>query len=115
MKDIDRLRAKLDEAGIPYESYKEPLKPWEIKILSSFYVDGMEEEYSRNQIIYGRIDENTWKLDAIDQFGSYGHREGLIEVWGQLGMDSNGDPLVMTADEVFEIIYNDWVGEKKNV
>lgn len=66
--------------------------------------------YSRNQIIYGRNGKN-WKIDGICQYGSYGAAEGLIETYGPLGCDKYGDPRILTAQEVFDIIKEDWTSD----
>ena len=64
---------------------------------------GEAGRYMRNQIIYYRPD-GTRVFDCILQSGSYGCREGLLETYGELGVDEEGNPMVMTAEEAFEII-----------
>jgi hypothetical protein len=54
------------------------------------------------------MEDGNCKLDGICQLGSYGCAKGLIETYGELGTDAEGDPLVLTADEVFQIIKEDW-------
>lgn len=107
--ELDKLRAMLDKAGIPYESYQREW-PEEARTVPELFSGN--ERFVHNQIIYGRIDEITWKLDGICQSGSYGARQGLIETYGKLGTDAEGDPLVLRADDVFQIIKEDW--EKKD-
>ena len=103
MNVMDRLREMLDAAGIPYESYIEKLKD---KILP---IECEADKYMRNQIVYGR-NKNTmwWKLDAIFQIGSYGRTENKVETYGELGIDEDGEPMVMTVEEAFKIIADDF-------
>lgn len=101
MNEIDKLRHMLDEAHIPYESI---IEEFDIGFIP--YVECKADNYRRNQIIYGRT-SNSWKLDAIWQYGSYGRKEGLLETYGELG-SKDGDPMVMNALEAFRIISEDW-------
>lgn len=113
--ELDKLRAMLDKAQIPYESIKEE---WSKEIIETFpdYYKG-NKRFIRNQVIYGVFsDLHRWKLDGICQMGSYGAEEGLIETYGELGVDEEGDPLVLRAEDVFQIIEEDWKrtkGEEK--
>ncbi len=110
--ELDKLRAMLDEAEIPYDSIQEE---WEDSIKASFpdYYKG-NNRFKRNQIIYGAApDLHKWRLDGVCQMGSYGAEQGLIETYGSLGTDAEGDPLVLRAEDVFEIIKED--REQKNV
>jgi len=102
MNEIDELRHMLDEANIPYES---SIKEYDDEFIS--YMGCEADRYLRNQIIYGRTSDTTWKLDAIWQYGSYGREEGLLETYGELGTE-DGDPMVMDAEEAFRIISEDW-------
>ena len=110
--ELDKLRAMLDEANIPYESTM-ILVPELLKERHLDYYSG-NNRFVRNQIIYDPDPErpNSWKFDAICQLGSYGSAQGLLETFGELGTDAEGDPLVMTAEEAFYIIEEDW--ENKN-
>ena len=103
MSVIDKLRKMLDTAGIPYESRIEMNE----NILQPIVCEA--DKYIRNQIIYGR-DKNTmwWKFDAIYQWGSYGKTENKVETYGELGIDEDGEPMVMTAEEAFKIIADDF-------
>ena len=109
--ELDKLRWMLELAEIPYESYKEEWADYVININKDYYSGN--NRFFKNQIIYGihPDDAHSWELDGICQLGSYGANEGLIETYGPLGTDAEGDPLVLTADEVFQIIKEDW--EKK--
>ena len=107
MNELDKLRKMLDDAKIPYESYQ---KIWDD--MPPYNTDGEVGKYARNQVKYGVYDRQ-WKLDGICQWGSYGAEEGLIETYGPLGVDENGEPMVMTAQEVFDIIKADWEKENK--
>lgn len=105
--ELDKLRAMLDEADIPYDSMQEEWSD-EIKAVVPDYYTG-NNRFMRNQVIYGAApDLHDWKLDGICQMGSYGAAQGLIETYGPLGTDAEGDPLVLTAEDVFQIIVDDW-------
>lgn len=107
MNELDKLRKMLDDAKIPYENYQE--LHWSPELVRY----GEAGRWSRNQIVYGRNgdDPQFWKFDAIFQFGSYGCGHGLIECWGELGSDNDGEPRVMTAEEAFAIIFKDYTEE----
>lgn len=113
MNELDKLRKMLDDTNIPYESFVELVedKKWMDAKYKKHLLEryGEAGKYLRNQIIYGRYGKlNDWKLDGICQQGSYGAKDGLIETYGDLGVGSYGDPMVLTAQEVFEIIKNDY-------
>lgn len=106
--EIDKLRYMLKSAGIPFESYKEGHNAYTLQYLR---VRCKADQYTRNQIIYGRQKSGYgWKLDAIWQYGSYGREEGLLELWGSM---IEGDPVIATAQEAFELIRKDWEKTKK--
>lgn len=105
MNALDKLRKMLNEAKIPYESYQEE---WSDKWQYAW--DKSEgAQWQRNQIIYGRYDnKHEWKFDAIFQYGSWGREDNLVETYGDLGTDEDGNPRVMSAEEAFSIIKEDW-------
>lgn len=98
---IDELRQMLTAAGIPFESYKEGHNAFMLQYL---HTTCPADQYSRNQIIYGRHGDG-WKLDAIWQYGAYGRKEGLVEIWGDM---VKGEPKTVTPAEAFEMIKTDW-------
>lgn len=108
--ELDKLRAMLDEAQIPYESYKREWSP-EATVNTPELFAG-NERFVHNQVLYGKISLVEWKIEALCEYGSYGAKYGLIETSGLLGTDAEGDPLVLHADDVFQIIKEDW--EKTN-
>lgn len=114
MNVIDKLRGMLDTAGIPYESYVKEVNEDTLLLQPA---ECEAERYMRNQIVYGR-NKNTmwWKFDAIYQIGSYGRTENKVETYGELGIDEDGEPMVMSAEEAFRIISDDYCskGERKD-
>lgn len=105
MNVIDKLRERLDTEGIPYESYKEEIN----EDILQHPIVCEADRYMRNQIIYGRDTETgNWKFDAIFQWGSFGRTENQVETYGELGTDEDGEPMVMTAEEAFKIIADDF-------
>lgn len=123
MNELDKLRKMLDEAKIPYESYQEE---W-VGYMPPYNFSGEAGKYRKNQVIYGKYDIPEryqdiyndeyniydWKIDGICHYGSHEAEKGLIETYGDLGTDENGEPMVMTAQEVFDIIKADWEEENK--
>lgn len=116
MNELDKLRQMLTDAGIPFESHQVqwgcPILPFEKER------HGEACKWSVNQVIYGPkepVDDGTpWLWDGICQYGSYGAREGLIESYGPLGVDSEGYPNVVTAEEAFNIIKAHYDGRKND-
>lgn len=102
MNELDKLRQMLKDAGIPFEDYKEGYNAYTLQYV---HITCEADNWSRNQIIYGRSSDIWWKLDAIWQHGSYGREQGLIELWGSM---IDGDPVVATAEEAFAMIQEDW-------
>lgn len=115
MNELDKLRQMLTDAKIPFESRQEK---WDVR----FPVFPFEKEeygeackWSRNQVIYGREEnpgEYMWQWDGIFQHGSYGAKDGMIESYGALGVDSEGHPKVVTAEEAFETIKAHYDGRR---
>ena len=107
MNELDKLREMLKEAEIPYEDYQE-LRLEEEDLIYWLKHSGENGKYKRNQIIYGRYSKSDWLFDAVCQGGSYGSKESLVESYGDLGVDTEGNPMVLTAEQAFEIIKKDW-------
>lgn len=105
MNALDKLREMLNEAKIPYESYQEK---WSDEIRNYIRDKGEDAQWMRNQIIYGRYDQHGYKFDAIFQYGSWGREENLVETYGELGIDEDGNPRIMSAKKAFSIIKKDW-------
>lgn len=115
MNELDKLRQMLKAANIPFESYQEKHPSllsdnefWKNNFMLCAKRYGECGVFGRNQIIYGRTGENNWKLDGICQYGSYGASEGMIETYGELGVNEDGEPQIMNANQVFEIIKADF-------
>lgn len=121
MNELDKLRQMLTEANIPFESYQEKHPAllsdddfWKNNFMLRAEQYGECGIYRRNQVIYGRSGENNWKLDGICQYGSYGASDGMIETYGELGVDEDGEPKVMSAEQVFEIIKMNYENSKED-
>ena len=112
MNELDKLRTLLKLAKIPFEDFQE-LFHEDHREFEKMY--GEASKYTRNQIIYGRKspDDAYWKFDAVWQFGSHGAGIGLIETYGELGVDKDGEPRVMNAFDAFCIIAADYMNEKE--
>ena len=89
---LTELRCLLNEAGIPYEDHPEPL------VLSVM-----------DRVWYKR--DGNVICSAIWGVGSYGYKDGLIEIMGLLTEEERErDDVVgyLTPEEVFRRIKRDW-------
>lgn len=108
---IDELDKMLTDAGIPH--VKKQHKYSEIGIDHSNLVtnplEGPKALYMENQICYPNAyrSEEGCQFDCIWQFGSYGTGK-QVESYGPLGSDETGEPRIMTINEAFKIISEDW-------
>lgn len=118
MNELDKLRQMLTDAKIPFESRQEK---WDEQAQIPPFA---KEEYGeackwrRNQVIYGRAEhcgDYMWQWDGICQYGSYGAKDGMIESYGVLGADSEGYPMVVTAEEAFATIKAHYDGRNEDV
>lgn len=63
----------------------------------------MSEDIGRKQIIVYENGKRVW--DAICHFGSYGYKEGLLEIMGSIvDVEKDGDSVVgwLTAQDVIK-------------
>ena len=92
MSELDKLECYLKEHGIWYKRIDEP----------AFIPMIDDGDVGRHQIVvYG--EESGIKWDAICQFGSYGYKKGLLEIYGNIvDEEKDGDVVVgwLTADDV---------------
>ncbi len=82
MSELDKLELWLKKNGYTYERIEEN---W---------------DYGRHQIVVNKDTEKQW--DAICQKGSYGYAEGLLEIYGYIVTEEDGDTVVgwLNADAV---------------
>lgn len=94
MNELDKLEKYLSDHNYEYERIEEPKN--EINLL------GMEIDWSRHQIIVYKDGRISW--DAICQHGSYGFKEGLLEIFGEIiDQEKEGDVIGwLTAEQVIE-------------
>ena len=89
MSELDKLEAYLKENEFEYERIDEPSagNPW-----------------PKHQIIVRKDGEIQW--DAICHRGSYGFEQGLLEIYGNIVTEEDGDSVVgwLTADDVIKRI-----------
>lgn len=109
MNEIDKLRQLCKEAKIPIESYKK--RTPECLIIErdeTFYDKDHKNYWYRNQVAYGSNPIGFgWVFDAIYSHGSYSGKK-YLETYGSLGTDEDGEPMLMTAKECFQIIEADY-------
>lgn len=89
---LTELRRLLNEAGIPYEDHPEPLS---VSVMDRVW-------YVRDGNVI---------CSAIWGMGSYGYKDGLIEIMGLLTEEEREkDDVVgyLTPEEVFRRIKRDW-------
>lgn len=105
MDPVKKLDEMLTEAGIPHEYYVEKYRDAERPQGTARMIFCEADEYSLNQVVYGRYDDDLWKISAIWQRGSYGRVGHLLEVYGTM---TGTSPRVHTTEEVFRMIEADW-------
>lgn len=92
MSELDKLECYLKEHGIWHKRIDEP----------AFIPMIDDGDVGRHQIVV-YDEEGGTKWDAICQFGSYGYKEGLLEIYGNIVDEKkDGDVVVgwLTADDV---------------
>lgn len=108
MDPIKQLHEMLEKENIPHkyivEKSNRELDLWDINMY------GERAKYIRNQIIYPDMGDDC-RFDAIWQYGSYGV-DNQVETYHELGCDEDGEPRIMTVDEAFSIIFEDYKEEK---
>lgn len=105
MTELDKLAKYLKENKIPFERYDCDEK---------YDADGLMITLDRHQICVPKWGENC-KWDAICQKYSYGYERGLLEIYGELVPDEEGDSVIgfLTAEQVIERI-KPWYAEIEN-
>lgn len=96
MTEMEKLVEYLDKSGAKYKRYKET------HIVT--FPDGNDIDLGRNQVIVYDTDGNI-KWDAICQYGSYGYKEGLLEIMGDIvdeGKDGDSVAGWLTAENVIK-------------
>ena len=88
MSELDKLEQYLKDKGIRYKRIEQNTDTW-----------------GRHQInVYDSEGNILW--DAICHRGSYGFEEGLLEIYGKIVTEEDGDSVVgwLTADDVIKRI-----------
>ena len=96
MSELDKLAKYLHKIKMPFEQY-ECDKQWDI--------DDCIIVMDRHQICVPNQEYPIW--DAICQKGSYGYKEGLLEIYGVIVDEAiDGDTVAgwLTADDVIKSI-----------
>ena len=86
MSELDKLEQYLKGNGYIYTRIEE---------------DDNRKEYAIHQIkVFGQDGEYSW--DVICQRGSYGFEHGLLEIYGNIVTEEDGDSVVgwLTAEDV---------------
>ena len=102
LTELNKLEKYLKQNGIQYDRFDTD---------KTFDANGMLIKIERHQIFVPCEDESEW--DVICHPGSYGYEEGLLEIYGSLVTEKDGDSVVghLTADDVIKRIDK---GEKTN-
>lgn len=89
MNELDRLEYMLKKNNIPYERIDEE-------------GNEMFPYLNRHQICVPSEKDRKW--DAICHYGSYGYKEGLLEIYGDIVVAEDGDSVVgfLTAEDVMK-------------
>lgn len=96
MTEMEKLVEYLDKSGANYERIKET------NIMT--FPGGNDIDLGRNQVV---VYDNggCYKWDAICQFGSFGYKEGLLEIMGDIvdeGKDGDSVAGWLTAESVIK-------------
>lgn len=96
LTQLNKLEQYLKDHGIEYERFDNDDMPVSPTITYAF------KEFERHQICVPGYEAKGRQWDAICQRGSYGADEGLLEIYGSLVRESDGDSVVgwLTADDV---------------
>lgn len=97
LKELDKLEAYLMLKGIQYQRIDQP---------SLYDEEGIVMRMERHQICVPSIEPEFKLWDAICHEGSYGHEEGLLEIYGNLVSEKDNDSVVgyLTAYDVIRRI-----------
>ena len=93
MSELDKLEKYLIKKGFDFIREDENREYWE----------------KHQIVVYDKNGKRQW--DAICQRGSYGFQEGLIEIYGTIVTEEDGDSVCgwLTADDVIKRIENRFV------
>ena len=112
MSELDKLEAYLKKHKIKYKRIDEvPEFQIEQAKLHNFYEDGM---FERHQIMVLN-DQGKREWDVICHWGSYGFKQGLLELYGNLVTKADGDDVVgwLTAQDVIDRLTDRTVENEK--
>lgn len=103
--EIFKLKKMLEKEGIPFDFFDRAPKDPELERLCPDLCEWW-------QIIYpaGASDDERW-ISVIQNFGSYGHSEDLLEIMGGLTIEELNDAPVkgwLTAENVFDRIKSNY-------
>ena len=105
MDPVKKLDEMLEEAGIPHEYNVEPWGDMTGPYRASVHGFCEADKFSLNQIVYGRLEADIYKISAIWQRGSYGRVGHLLEAYGSL---IGRSPKILSTEDVFKLIEADW-------
>ena len=95
MTELDKLEQYVKNRGFDYERIDEEPET------------EFEKKYGINWhqiLVYADRNNSKAKWDAICQYGSYGYKEGLLEVMGKWLLGNNDVKGYLTADEVISMV-----------
>lgn len=96
MTEMEKLVEYLDKSGANYERIKET------NIMT--FPDGNDIDLGRNQVVV-YDNKGCYRWDAICHFGSFGYKEGLLEIMGDIvdeGKDGDSVAGWLTAENVIK-------------
>ena len=109
---IDELHSMLEDAKIPHDMFKVPLKlDQDMIAYGSPSGDDGRAKWSRNQICYPN--DAHRRLSVIQHFNSYGYGDKILEGWGVLCHNWHGDPQCISIQEAFDLISEDYSKNKE--
>lgn len=99
IKEIEKLKIMLDKANIPYEINDD------IMVINP--------KYKIYRVAYPSIQDIV--CSAVQGYCTYGYEANLIEIQGLAQYEESDEVLGwLTAEDVFDRIYNHWLKKKCN-
>lgn len=104
MTELDKLEKLLKERGIEYERLDQEKGYYQFKNELSGEMIKVPMQMDRHEIFVPSRENCEW--DAICQEGSYGYKEGLLEIYGSIVPEENEDNVIgwLTAEEVMAML-----------
>ena len=104
MTELDKLEKLLKERGIEYERLDQDEIYHQFKNEASGETVRVPMQMDLHEIFVPSREKCEW--DAICQKGSYGYKDGLLEIYGSIVPEENEDNVIgwLTAEEIVAML-----------